>query len=189
MKKARTFIAINPGKKIRDRLVALQEKFSREGVSAKWVEPDNIHLTLIFLGEVEMLTVPKVCKVVAEAADQIPAFPLTVEHAGCFGNPRRPRTLWVGVGEGSEEVTALHAALEEPLLDLGCYRREARPFTPHLTIGRIEGNRHDVDLSTLLAAHENWKAGETTVAEILVMGSELTPKGPIYTVLGRGKLG
>src|SRR5690349_1624529 len=139
MKKVRTFIAIDPGKKIRDRLVALQEKFAQEGVSAKWVEPQNLHLTLLFLGEVSLLTVPKVCQVVTAAAGEMSAFGMTIEHAGCFGSPRRPRTLWVGVGDGAPEVTDLHARLEDPLLDLGCYRREARPFTPHLTIGRIEG--------------------------------------------------
>ena len=189
MKKARTFIAISPGKKIRDRLLWLQNKFAEEGAQAKWVEHDNLHVTLLFLGEVGMVTVPQVCKAVARATEEFAPFNMTIEGVGCFPTPRRPRVLWVGVGEGREEVTAIHDALEEPLMDLGCYRREERRYVPHLTIGRIQGNRNDgVGLEGPLEEYADWKAGEITVKEILVMGSELTRSGPIYSVLSRAKL-
>jgi 2'-5' RNA ligase len=115
-------------------------------------------------------------------------FTLAVERVDCFGNPRRPRTVWVGVGEGHDALIALHDALESPLLELGCYRRENRPYTPHITLGRVQGDRTNNQLAAELAKRASWKAGETQVREVLVLSSELTPKGPIYTVLGRGKL-
>src|SRR5438874_2580816 len=120
MKRTRTFIALDPGKAIRDRLVTLQEQLTRSGAEVKWVEPNNLHVTLLFLGEVDQRDLMPVCRAVAAQAAELPAFPMTVEKAGAFPNLRRPRTLWVGVGLGAEEVTALHDALEPPLLELAC---------------------------------------------------------------------
>jgi 2'-5' RNA ligase len=188
MQRIRTFIAIDPGKSIRERLVSLQQSLQRAGVKAKWVEPDNLHITLLFLGEVEYNAVPDVCRVVGEATVDHAAFPMTVAATGCFPNARRPRILWAGVTVGTQEVVAVHDALEVPLLELGCYRREERKYTPHLTLGRIQGDGQAGNLSAALGKFIDWKGGETTVDEVLVMGSELTPQGPIYTVLGRGKL-
>jgi 2'-5' RNA ligase len=97
--------------------------------------------------------------------------------------------LWAGIGEGSQELCALHDALEPPLLDLGCYRREERRYTPHITIGRVKTERPSDTLAAALTRNAGWKAGETLIREIQVMSSELTPEGPIYTVLSRAKLG
>ncbi len=188
MKRARTFIAIDPGKGIRDRLVSLQQGLQRTGIKAKWVQPDNLHLTLLFLGEVDYTIVPDVCKAVTEAMQAKASFPMTLATTGCFPNARRPRIIWAGVGEGAAEVVAVHDSLEPPLMALGCYRREERMFTPHLTIGRIQGNGRVPDLAPALAQFADWSGGQTMVDEVLVLSSELTPKGPIYTVLSRAKL-
>src|SRR5438105_674437 len=101
MARLRTFIAVDLDKAIRDRTVALQETLGRASEGVRWVEPENLHVTLLFLGEVEDRDLPAVCAAVAECTARQPLFPMTVERAGCFGNPRRPRTLWVGVGEGT----------------------------------------------------------------------------------------
>jgi RNA 2',3'-cyclic 3'-phosphodiesterase len=189
MARLRTFIGVDIGKAIRDRAVALQETLAEAGTDVKCVEPENLHVTLLFLGEVEDRTVPAVCQAVANATREHAPFPLSIERAGCFPNPRRPRILWIGVGEGTQELVALHDALEPPLLNLGCYRREERKYTPHITLGRVKSERPTERLSTALAKHAGWHGGSINVSEIQVMSSELTPKGPIYTVLSRAKLG
>ncbi len=189
MARIRTFIAIDPGKAIQDRLVSLQETLARTGAAVKWVERDNLHLTLLFLGEVDERAVPGVCQVVSETAAKQAAFGMTVEAAGCFPNPRRPRVLWVGVSAGTQEVCALHDALEQPLLDLGCYRREDRKYTPHITLGRIRTDPGTDQLAAALAKQSGWKGGDTTVRDVHVMSSELSSTGPVYTVLSRAKLG
>jgi 2'-5' RNA ligase len=189
MARTRTFIAIDPGKEIRARLVALQEQFGRTDAEVKWVERDNLHVTLLFLGEVDERDLPAVCRAVGEAAGTQLAFAMSIEKASCFGSPRRPRTLWAGVGAGAQEVCALHDALEEVLLQLGCYRREDRQYTPHITLGRVKSDRPADKLAAALARQAGWKGGETKVREVHVMGSELTPQGPVYTVLSRAKLG
>ena len=131
---------------------------------------------------------PEVCRVVGAVTAGHAAFPMSVETAGCFPNARRPRVLWVGIGEGVQPLVALHDELEVPLQDLG-YRREERRYTPHVTLGRVKSDRPTAELAAALAKKADWKAGETTVRELLVMSSELTPQGPKYTVLSRAKLG
>src|SRR5206468_986676 len=134
------------------------------------------------LAEVEDRTLPAVCRVVAEVAAGLPPFAMTVEGAGCFPNARRPKTLWVGIGDGRQELVALHDALEPPLLDLGCYRREERQYTPHVTLGRVKGEGGGAQLATALARRTGWQGGQVRVREVLVMSSELGPEGPTYTV-------
>jgi len=188
MARLRTFIAVDLGQAIRDRCIAMQENLARLGASAKWVEPDNLHVTLLFLGEVDERDVPAVCTAVGTVCAEHDAFTLSVEKVGCFGSPRRPRTFWVGVGEGATELIALHDALEPPLLDLGCYRREERQFTPHITLGRAKGGDAGESLVAGLRKYATWSAGEVEVREIQVMSSELTRDGPIYGVLSRARL-
>jgi 2'-5' RNA ligase len=188
MARIRTFIAVDLGKTIRDRAVALQEQLARAGTEVKWVEPENIHVTLLFLGEVQDREVPRVCQIAADGARAQPVFLLSVEGVGCFPNPRRPRVVWVGVGAGAQPLCALHDALEGPLQELG-YRREERRYTPHVTLGRVKSDRPTDRLGAELGAHAGWKGGETTVRELLVMSSQLTPRGPVYTVLSRPRLG
>jgi 2'-5' RNA ligase len=188
MARLRTFIAIDLGKPIRDRLVALQQTLARAGTEVKWVEPENLHVTLLFLGEVDDRAVVELCRAVTDCCAGLAGFRLEVERVGCFPNPRRPRTVWAGVGEGTQEVVALHDALEPPLLELGCYRREDRPYTPHITLGRVRGDRSTDPLAAALNRHAGWQAGVAEVREVLVMSSELTPAGPVYTVLSRSPL-
>jgi 2'-5' RNA ligase len=188
MARLRTFIAVDIGKPIRDRAVALQEKLAQASGAVKWVEPENLHVTLLFLGEVEDREVPTICRVVAEQTQLHPSFPMSIERAGCFPNARRPRIFWIGVGQGTQELCALHDALEPPLLDLGCYRREERKYTPHITLGRVKSERPADQLAAALAKQAGWQGGQVVVREILVMSSELTPQGPIYTILSREKL-
>ncbi len=185
----RTFIAIDVDRTIRDRCLALQESLARSGAELKWVEAENIHLTLLFLGEVEDRTLAALCRAVAEGCASHRPFSMSVESVGCFPNPRRPRIVWVGVGSGAGEVMALHDALEPPLLELGCYRREQRAYSPHITLGRIKGEEPSDDLATALAKQAKWRGGETMVREVQVLSSELTSRGPIHTVLSRAKLG
>jgi 2'-5' RNA ligase len=188
MRRIRTFIAIDPGPQVRARLVALQQNLARAAPAVKWVEPENLHLTLHFLGEVVATDLATICAAVARVAAAQPPFPLSVEGTGCFPHARRPRVLWAGISQGVQEVCALHDALEAPLLELGYCRREERAYTPHITLGRVKPEQPVRALAPALARQADWRGGETLVQELLVLGSDRTPQGPIYTILGRGRL-
>lgn len=189
MARLRTFLAIHLDKTIRGRCLSLQDTLARSGVEMKWVEEESLHLTLLFLGEVEDRGLPELCHAVAAVCKNHEPFALSVESVGCFPNPRRPRFVWAGVTEGSAEVSALHDALEPPLLELGCYRREERAYTPHITLGRVKSAEPTDALATALVRQAKWRGGETTVREVCVFSSELRPRGPIYSILSRAKLG
>jgi RNA 2',3'-cyclic 3'-phosphodiesterase len=188
MGRLRTFIAVDLGQQLRDRCIAMQENLARLGANAKWVEPDNLHVTLLFLGEVDERDVPEVCKAVAAVCAEHDPFTLSVEKVGCFGSPRRPRTLWAGVGEGADALSALHDALEPPLLELGCYRREDRKYEPHITLGRAKSDDPNEKIAAAIKKYAGWSAGEVDVREVQVLSSELTRDGPIYCVLSRARL-
>jgi 2'-5' RNA ligase len=187
MSRTRTFIAVELDDEVRNRLISLQDSLGRVVNDVKWVERENLHVTLLFLGEVDDREIPRVCRIVQDGLTGRAPFHLSVEHLDCFGNPRHPRTLWVGVGEGADELVAIHDALEIPMQELG-YRREERRFQPHITLGRVKGDRPSNALPDELKRRADWSAGTQEVSEILIMGSELTRDGPLYTVLGRGKL-
>jgi 2'-5' RNA ligase len=186
--RVRTFLAVDLSKSIRDRAVALQGRLARTGTEVKWVEPENLHVTLLFLGEVDDRQIVQVCRLANHCTAKEPSFLMSVESVGCFPNIRRPRIVWIGVVEGVERLCTLHDALELSLAELG-YRREERRYKPHATLGRVKSDRPTDRLSHALLAEAAWKGGETVVREILIMGSELTPHGPVYTVLGRAELG
>jgi 2'-5' RNA ligase len=188
MARLRTFIAVPLGKVIQDRCAVLQEELGRAGADLKWVEYENLHVSLLFLGEVDERDVLDVCRATTDACKGHAPFVLTVEGVGCFPNPRRPRVVWTGLSEGGPEVIALHDALEPPLLDLGCYRREDRQYTPHVTLGRVKGEHGTDCLAAALARHADWHGGTIDVREVHVLSSQLTPKGPIYAVLSRARL-
>jgi 2'-5' RNA ligase len=113
---------------------------------------------------------------------------LEVEGVGAFPNVRRPKILWAGITEGVNELRALHADLGEGLLDLGCYRREDREYTPHLTLGRLQHDGQAESWSAMLGKHNAWQGGSMPVEEVLVMSSELRRDGPEYSIMGRAPL-
>jgi RNA 2',3'-cyclic 3'-phosphodiesterase len=188
MARIRIFIAVELDQAVRERAAALQEQLARSAADVKWVEPDSMHLTLLFLGEVAELDLVPICRVVAEGAKELPPFQFTISGIGAFPTPRRPKVLWAGVTDGIEALRELHERLEGPLLELGCYRREERAYTPHLTLGRINRGDTAANWGPLFARHSDWEGGTTSVSEVLVMSSELRRDGPVYTVVGRGRL-
>jgi 2'-5' RNA ligase len=183
----RTFIAVALDKFTHDRVVGLQERLAAADVPAKWVEPENLHITLLFLGEVNAREVPAICSAVESVGRALKPFAMTLAGAGAFPTARRPRTLIAHVTEGGPDLIALHDALEPPLLQLGCYRREERPFKPHLTVGRVKGEA-GASLAAAIKQFDGWQGGQTQVDEVLVLSSELRPQGPEYTVLCRAPL-
>ncbi len=189
MARIRTFIAVDMARPQKDRLLAVQESLTRAGVGVKWVEEENLHVTLLFLGEVDDRDVVKVCSAVTKCCAEHAGFNVSLGGISGFPNPRRPRIIYAGIEEGAEELKALHDALEPPLLDLGCYRREDRPYTPHVTLGRVQSDGGSDTVAEALTRYADWQGGTSAVREVLVMSSELHRDGPVYTVLSRGKLG
>jgi RNA 2',3'-cyclic 3'-phosphodiesterase len=189
MARMRTFIAVELPAVIRDACVGLQKTLTRAAPDVKWVEEENLHITLLFLGEVDDRDLITVCRAAQKACATIEPFSLVITGADCFGEAHRPRTIWVGTGEGTADLVALHAALEEAMIDSSTYRREARQFAPHVTLGRAKGDDPAEDLPQALLRERDWQGGECEVTQVRVLSSELRREGPVYAVVSTVKLG
>jgi 2'-5' RNA ligase len=188
MKKTRTFIAVEVSGEIRSRARELQRQLEAVAGDVKWVAAENLHWTLQFLGDVDDLDLLAVCDGVTEAVSELEPFGLSVHGAGAFPASDRPRTLWLGAGQGSDAMCSLQAAIEQRMSKLG-YRGEARRYTPHLTLGRAGRNARPGSLAAELATLADFDAGTIVVDEVTVFASELQREGPEYRVIGRAPLG
>ncbi len=112
----RAFVAVEISSEIRAKARRLMADLAVTTANVKWVEPENLHFTLKFLGNVPLLEVPGVVQAVAEAVRDLPPFDVQAHGAGAFPTPDRPRTLWLGVDEGSDEMCQVHDAVERGLL-------------------------------------------------------------------------
>ncbi len=185
----RTFVAVEINSDVRDRAAALIERLRAAAADVKWVDPHNLHLTLKFLGDVPSNEIPRVCEAVRRGAAKVEPLRLEVRGAGAFPNAGRPRTLWLGVGDGEAEMIELHKQIEDALAKLG-YRKEHRRFHPHLTIGRVRRSGPNVsDLGNLIGQNADFLAAQVTVAKVVVFSSRLATSGPTYEALSRAKLG
>jgi 2'-5' RNA ligase len=185
MARIRAFIGIAIDDGVRTAARAVQVELGDSGANVKWVEPDNLHLTLAFLGDLPDRSLAELFAAVGTVAKGEPPFAMTVAGIGAFPNSRRPKVVWGGISGGAAELARLHAALEDPLVDLGLYRREDRGYTPHLTLGRVSGEDSGAVLSPILPKYADWSGGTTAVSDLVVYSSELRRDGPVYTVLGR----
>jgi 2'-5' RNA ligase len=186
----RCFIAIDISEQIRKGLVNLQNELRgkadiRKG-DVKWVEPEAMHLTLKFLGEIKDEQAVDVCNITGDVAGRHQSFELDVEEVGHFGGASA-RVLWVSAGQNCDELLQLQEDLEQQL-DLAGWPREARKFSAHLTLCRVRSSKAGTTLVQLIQPYKDLKLGATPADSVCVYQSELTPKGPIYTVLGNYRL-
>jgi RNA 2',3'-cyclic 3'-phosphodiesterase len=154
------------------------------GRALKAVEPENLHVTLKFLGATDPDLVAEIQKIAESAASGQTRGQLTLSGLGVFPHLHRPNVVWVGLeGPGAKTLSALAASLEVSLEPLG-FAREQRPFAPHLTLARVKA-KPPPSLRTLLERHAKTVFGTASVEEIELIRSEPGPDGSRYTVLGR----
>lgn len=183
----RVFIAMELPGQARDELASLQEALKRSGADVKWVEPENIHLSIRFIGDATEDTVEQIKQQLAETAAASKAFEFTVKGIGAFPDPDRPRVIWAGIDRGAAESTRLAADLEAKLMSIGIAREERR-FHPHITLGRVRSQKNSDKLRKLIET-TGFEAGVTIKAEFLTLFmSRLTPQGSVYTPLFKAKM-
>ncbi|MCI0337288.1 MAG: RNA 2',3'-cyclic phosphodiesterase [Acidobacteria bacterium] len=182
----RTFIAIEIPAEAKSALTAMQNELRRAGADVTWTNPDNIHLTLKFLGEIDKKLISEVEKVCLETSAEVPAFTMGIKGIGVFPNARHPRVLWVGLSGEIEILERLQEHLDERLTSIG-FDSEEKDFQPHLTVGRIRSNKN---LHELLARSEVYTLPPHSfvVREIVIMKSDLDPAGVSYSQLARAKM-
>lgn len=150
----------------------------------RWVPVHNIHLTLKFLGDVSPSSLDLIKHMLQTEAGQHHPFEATVRDFGCYPDPRRPRILWVGL-QAPQSLISLQRDIEVAAARLG-YASEDRPFSPHLTIGRVRQNAGSTELQKIRNLVEHTDVGilgSTRVEAVHLFKSDLLPSGSVYTKL------
>ncbi len=178
----RTFIAIKLPEKILSSVKEIQNGFKSQGIRAKWVKVENIHITIKFLGDIKITDVEKIIRSITLAAKESKPITLSVKGAGVFPGVKRPRVIWAGITGEISDLLDLQDRVEKNLEAIG-FPKESRPFKGHLTIGRIKGK---TDAKKLVYAMEQFKGfeSESFMADhIFLIKSELKQSGAVYTDL------
>jgi 2'-5' RNA ligase len=180
--KWRAFVAIALPADIKTALGELQQRLRATGLKARWVRPENMHLTLKFLGDIDPSAAEGIEKAMQHAVDAEAPFSVAVAAVGVFPDPKRPRVLWVGLNDEDRRLLKLQQSLDEALSEIG-FPREQRPFRGHLTLARFRDAGDRELLSHLLQEYHRIEIGQLTVAELILFRSDLRPSGPLYTRL------
>jgi RNA 2',3'-cyclic 3'-phosphodiesterase len=184
----RTFIAIELNELLHRALGEVQEELKQERAArlVRWVAPESIHVTIKFLGDVDAERLYTLQRAVSAACTGIAQFGFELRGIGAFPNLQRPNVIWVGA-QGQIEVAALLAEkIEAACAALG-FPKEERPFTPHLTLGRVKREASFDDkriVGEMISKAQVGIIGAVQVERVSVMKSELRPGGSIYTRLG-----
>lgn len=185
----RIFIAVELPIEVRERISAHVNGVRNllPNAHASWSRPENIHLTLKFLGDIREPLVAKISEVTSRSAAEFQPFRVGVTGSGAFPPRSLPKVLWIGVSDREGNLARLQSRLEEECFRLG-FEKEGRPFHPHLTVARL---RKPQDARGLAAAHNHlqFDATEVDVSEVLVIRSELSSAGSKYTTISRHPLG
>ena len=178
----RTFIALELPPSLISLLAKVQEDLQSMGLRAKWVRPENIHLTLKFLGNINLADIDNIGGAMVDAVGEIETFNLVAEGIGVFPGIKRPRVIWVGLKGQVQLLFAMQRLLEDNLAALG-YKKEKRPFKGHLTLGRFKQSVKPNTIRRVLQEFGNLTIEEFTARRVIFYKSDLKPTGAVYSQL------
>ncbi len=184
METIRAFIAIELSKEIQAGLEGVLSRLRPATKAVRWVPAVNIHLTIKFLGDTPVEQIEPLKRSRESEASRHQPFEIQVGTLGAFPNPRRPRVIWIGV-QAPAGLAALASGVEKAVQSLG-FTPEERPFSPHLTLGRVrqQASFDEVGaLAELVAKTRVESLGITRVDKIHLFKSDLRPAGAVYTSL------
>ena len=184
----RSFLAIELPKPILRKIEEVQGNLRLTHADVRWVNPEKIHLTLKFFGNIEESRIDFIFKSIEEPIRNTFPFSIKVRGVGAFPQMKNPRVIWMGLVNGREVLISLQKQIEAQLEKLG-FQPEDRPFHPHLTLGRMKSSRGKDKLVERMEKHKEEEFGDLPVEKVVLFKSDLRPSGPIYTPLGDVRLG
>lgn len=182
METIRSFIAIELDKDAKKELAALTETLKKSGADVKWVNPDGIHLTMKFLGNVPEEKISGIKRILDETAASFKPFSMMLSAIGAFPKISYPRVIWVGVEEGKKEASEIYNLLESRLENVG-FQKEKRPFSAHITLGRVRSQKNRESLITRIENLKFSYSKTINVGHLTLFQSTLSPHGSTYTAL------
>jgi RNA 2',3'-cyclic 3'-phosphodiesterase len=184
----RSFLAFELPPEIKEQVRRISEELKKSKLDVRWVKPENIHLTIVFLGDVKEGDISAIGREVEKVCSGFHPFDFNLKGLGVFPDRRRPRIFWVGFDGDIERVSTFKDALCERLAPFNI-KEENRQFKPHLTLGRFRNpGRTDAKLDEMLMRYEGFSSPVFNSKELALFKSDLKPQGPIYTKLDAWEL-
>ena len=177
MSARRLFVALPLPAPVKAELNALVHALKRGAPGVRWVRPDHMHVTLRFLGDVEDVQCDALVESLRRVTELSP-FTFNLSGLGAFPDRKRPRVIWTGIDSGCQRVVELAACVEKSVVACGL-PSEDRPFSPHLTLGRVKEPGHFAAMWQT-AADQPFKGKPVHATDVRLIWSTLTPAGPVY---------
>jgi 2'-5' RNA ligase len=177
----RCFIAVRIPESVKKAVAEAIDALRKSGADVKWVPAENIHITLKFLGSTDESVIEEIKESLYRRASAYRPFFVGISGTGYFPAGRRPRVVWVGIEDGGH-LANIQRDVEKEMVRFG-YPEEDRPFSPHLTIGRVRSDKRMTEMLKRLDAYRETGFGEMEIDGITLMKSELRPAGAVYSSL------
>ena len=184
----RSFLAIEIPKAVQKKIEEVQKDLKSSRADVRWVNPEKIHLTLKFFGNIDESRIDPIVKSIERPTQTISPFSLKVRGVGAFPHLKNPRVIWMGLVDGKEVLVSFQKQLEKELEKIG-FEPEERAFHPHLTLGRMKSSKGREELAGRMERHKEEEFGNFQVERVVLFKSDLKPTGPIYTPLREINLG
>ncbi len=174
-------LALEPG--LAAEIKKVQQHLNSPGGAVRWISPEQLHLTLQFLGNVPADRLDQLAAALRDACARTAPLQLALEGVGCFPNTRNPRVLWIGIQGDLEPLGKLQEQIAQETKNFGDHG-EQRAFQPHLTIGRVKASGAEGrKVGQAIACTTVPKLGDWTIRQVLLVQSELSSNGARYTTL------
>lgn len=175
----RTFIGVNISNEIKMELSRIQNVLKEMNLDVKWVKPENMHITLKFLGEIQKEKIKILQNDLTSVANRFKPFEINISGLGTFPDLRRPRVIWIGIDRGGSELKKMAIFIENNLANIGL-AKEDKKFSAHLTLGRVRTTRNIERLKDKVEKLDI-RPLSCVVDRFILFRSTLTQQGPIYT--------
>jgi 2'-5' RNA ligase len=177
----RSFLAFDiESDTVLNKLVTMQNLIVQKGADVKLVKPQNIHITIRFLGNITPAMAEKIFDEMKKL--QFTPFTVQIKGLGAFPNPNYSRVIWAGITAGADQLKSVFSQLEPRLRGLG-FTPDSKGFSPHLTIARVRSGRNKQQLAKFITENANYEFGTVNARCIRLKKSDLTPRGPVYSTL------
>lgn len=177
----RSFLAFELPPDIKAMVTRVSGEARKSSLDVRWVRPEFIHLTVVFMGDIESEQVSQMENPLAVVCSNHRPFSISLKPMGCFPNSRNPRVIWLGIGGDLERMSRFKNDLEQVLLPFGI-KEEERAFKPHLTLGRFKKpGKREPELERLLSTYRDLSSPVCALSELVLFRSDLKPGGAVYT--------
>jgi 2'-5' RNA ligase len=179
----RSFLAFELPVDIKRIIMAVSDDVRQLSLNVRWVNVTNIHLTIVFMGDVQEEQIKPIQAIVKDVCQEYGPFSIGLKGIGLFGSRRNPRVLWIGLDGAIDRMGYFRDDLQKKLRPFGI-KEEKRRFKPHLTLGRFrKGARAGTHLDDLLSKYHTLTSPDRTIKELVLFKSDLRPGGAVYSKL------